>query len=246
MLYLLPNVLSDQKEQVDYLPRILDQIVPRLDGVIAESEREARRFLKRFPLTRNGDTIPVAICNKNTDTKDSDFLLEPLVKGETWGLLADRGIPCIADPGSWLVKRAREKGIPIKAIAGPSSPVLALQLSGFSGQSFAFSGYLPKEEDEKIKKIKQLELRSYEEKAPQGFIETPYRNVQLIKTLLAQLKPTTELCVAFDLTGPHESVLRFSVEKWKQREFDKFITARGEEFVGNTPAIFYIQAKRGI
>lgn len=215
-LLLLPNLLGDVKHQEVYLPESVAKAVSTLDGLIAESEKGGRRFLSRFETKLPTHQIPLALFNVNTPDQDIDFYLEPMLQGERWGLVSDAGLPCIADPGSKLVKRARERGIKIQTFVGPSSIIMALMLSGFSGQRFTFHGYLPKDEFERGKAIKILEKIAKTDGYTQIFMETPYKNKNTLETLLEVLHPETELSISWDLTLPTQGVLSQSVEIWRK------------------------------
>jgi 16S rRNA (cytidine1402-2'-O)-methyltransferase len=134
------------------------------------------------------------------------------------GLLSEAGCPAIADPGADIVGMAQKKGLKVVPLVGPSSILLALMGSGFNGQRFAFEGYLPVEKDERLKAIKRLEQRSWSEDMTQVFIETPYRNNKLLEDLITSLRPLTRICVAFDLTGPEESIQVLSAAEWKKHQ----------------------------
>lgn len=211
-LLLLPNVLADIPHHEPFLPASVDKAVASLDGLIAESEKGGRRFLSRFKHEKKTHEIPIALLNEHTQDKDLDFLLEPIKKGERWGLVSDSGLPCIADPGSKLVTLARKRGIAIQAFSGPSSILLALMLSGFSGQRFSFVGYLDKDSARRIQEIKKLE----KEEGTQIFIETPYRNMALLQDLLKTLKDGTLLACAWELTTQEQGVISQPVEIWKK------------------------------
>ena len=100
----------------------------------------------------------------------------------------------------------------MEAIPGPSSIVMALQLSGFSGQMFTFHGYFPREEKELTYK-----LRNLPKKVAHLFIETPYRTEKLFKMTLSALQPRDLLCVALELMGPTQFVETHSIQEWKNR-----------------------------
>jgi 16S rRNA (cytidine1402-2'-O)-methyltransferase len=215
-LMLLPNLLSDHRNHELFLPPSVDKAVSTLDGLIAESSTGGRRYLTRFQTKKPANEIPVALLNEHTKDEDLDFLLEPIIKGERWGLISDCGLPCIADPGAKLVDRARKLGIIIQAFSGPSSIMLSLMLSGFSGQNFTFNGYIDKDPEGRNKAIQKMEKRSKEERCTQIFIETPYRNQHTIQSLLSTLSDNTLLCVAWDLTMPTQGILSQPVAIWKK------------------------------
>lgn len=213
-LILLPNLLNEESSHEQFLPPNIKDAILSLNGIIAESEKEARRYLKRFtPDFRN---IPIRLLNEHTKPEEIEELLKPLMRQETWGLISDSGLPCIADPGHQLVARVHHLGLKLVAYPGPSSLFLALMLSGLSAQKFAFHGYLPQQDAELKMELKKLEQISEREKMTQMFIEAPYRNARLLDTLIATLKDKTTLCVACDLTMPSQIVISQQVSNWKK------------------------------
>lgn len=215
-LLLLPNVLGDVKHHSLFLPASVDKAVASLDGLIAESATAGRRYLGRFETKKPANEIPIALFNEHTPDADIDFLLEPIRKGERWGLISDGGLPCIADPGAKLVSRASQSGIIVQAFSGPSSLMLGLMLSGMPGQHFYFAGYLDKEPQKREIEIKELQQNSKAHNATQIFIEAPYRNMHLLESLVKTLSDTTHLCVAWDLTLPTQGVVSQKIERWKK------------------------------
>lgn len=208
MLYLLPNLLSPEADPRLWFPAALWKIVPTLDGLFCESEKEGRRYLKLFdfPEGKSFRDVPLRLVNEHTQEAEIE-------SDQTWGLISDCGLPLLADPGARLVPKASK----VIALSGPSSIILALMLSGMSGQNFAFHGYLPREEEKRKQKIALLEKRAREEGSVHIFIETPYRNKALFDALLHTLSPHTLLCVATDLTGPAEHVETRPIKEWKRR-----------------------------
>ena len=225
-LLLLPNVLDESLSHELFLPAGLQNVVENLNGLICESEKAGRRFLRRFVSHEKMAATPLKLLNEHTQS--SDELLAPLIKGESWGLISDAGLPCIADPGSELVWKARERGVHVETFAGPCSILMSLQLSGFLGQRFAFHGYLPRELPELEARILSLEKMAKE--ATQIWIEAPYRSGKMMEILLQVLKPETLLCIAVNLTLPAERVFTASVSKWRTHPFP----------IGKEPAVFLI------
>ncbi len=234
MLYLLPTFLSKNPRNPLYLPSILEEITPTLDGLIAESEKEGRHFLSRFPLKVKPHQLPIAILNAKSKDSDIPFLLEPIKEGQTWGLVADAGVPCIADPGSKLVFNAKKEKIEVRAIPGPSSILLGLMLSGLPSQRFAFHGYLPKETAPKEKRIKELENQSLAEQSTQVLIEAPHRNQATFDSLIRVLSPDTLLTVAQDILGSEEFAETRRVSVWRRKELE----------LPKSPALFLFYRKK--
>lgn len=215
-LLLLPNVLGETRHHELFLPASVDKAVATIDGLIAESETAGRRYLGRFATKKPANEIPIALFNEHTPDADIEFLLEPIRKGQRWGLVSDGGLPCIADPGAKLVSRARNSGIIVQAFTGPSSILLALMSSGLPGQRFYFAGYLDKEPQRREMQIRDLEKRSKTDEATQIFIEAPYRNKQTLESLISSLRENTQLCVAWDLTMPTQGIVSQSIRLWKK------------------------------
>lgn len=214
-LILLPNFLDGGSSA--HLPIALEDKLLELDGMIAETPKVARRLLSGKKLKVALQEFPIETLSEHTSQEELSSLLSPLKKGETWGLVSDAGLPCIADPGAALVALARREKIAIEALSGPSSIFLSLMLSGLGGQCFAFHGYLPRKEPELVAKIKELAQQSEKEGMTQLFIETPYRNEQLFKVLLEVLPNKTTLSVAIDLTKESEEVHVHKISEWKKR-----------------------------
>lgn len=215
-LLLLPNLIGDHRHHEPFLPASVDKAVATLDGLIAESETAGRRFLGRFQTSRPASEIPISVYKETSSDEEIDFFLQPIIKGERWGMVADAGVPCIADPGARLVRRARQQGINIQAFVGPSSIMMGLMLSGLSGQRFSFHGYLDKDPDGRSKQIRDLEIASRKEKQTQIFIEAPYRNKHLLESLIEVLSNDTWLCVAWEITTPDQGVLSQPISMWKK------------------------------
>lgn len=231
-LFLLPNLLGPHEDHTLFLPKSVDETVGKLDGLIAESEKEARYFLRRFLPREKWVSLPLALLNEHTSLQEIDTLLKPLLKGEKWGLISDCGLPCLADPGALLVSHAHKFSINVIALPGPSSIIMALMLSGFSGQRFTFHGYIAKEEIERKKELKKWEKRAQEEKETQIFMEAPYRNLATFQSCLATLSDTSKLCVAWNLTAPDQGLRSFSLKDWKKQEIPP---------LHKVPALFLIE-----
>ncbi len=213
-LYLLPSLLGGEHTS-HVLPALNHEVMARLEHYIVEDLRSARRFLRKAGYSKDFDTIHFGVLNEHTESLHFDTLMTPLLAGHDVGLLSDAGVPCLADPGAEVVKRAQRKGIPVKPLTGPSSVTLALMASGFNGQNFTFHGYLPRKQNEREAKLLSLERDAYKLNQTQIFIETPYRNLQMIESTLKVCRPETLLCVACDITLPEESVITRSVKQWK-------------------------------
>ena len=137
---------------------------------------------------------------------------------KTIAIISEAGCPGIADPGQILIAVAQKHNCIVKPIVGPSSILLALMASGMNGQQFDFVGYLPIENNDRAKKIKELELSSIRNNSTKIFIETPYRNNQLVETIIKSCSGNTKLCIAVNITAANESIKTLSVKEWAQKK----------------------------
>jgi 16S rRNA (cytidine1402-2'-O)-methyltransferase len=217
-LYLIPSTLGDIPSSSS-LPEINLRVIENLHHFVVEDLRTARRFLKKILPGLVIDDISFQILNEHTQPQEVASLLSPVLNGLDMGLLSEAGLPCIADPGALLVSHAHENGIKIVPLTGPSSVFLALMASGFNGQNFAFSGYLPIDKKERAAKIRELEVSVYQHDQTRIFIETPYRNQQMMEALVETCRPQTRICIAVNLTLPDEMVLTRTVEQWKRMKW---------------------------
>lgn len=213
-LYLIPVTLGDTSlEKV--LPSYNKEIILQIKHFIVEEVRTARRFLKKVEPSIDIDSLTFYPLNKHTLAAEISGYLKPLVGGEPMGVISEAGCPAIADPGADVVAIAQRRGLKVVPLVGPSSILLSVMGSGFNGQSFAFHGYLPIDQAERTRKIKQLEQRAYAEDQTQLFIETPYRNRRLLEELLQTCRPQTRLCIACNVTCEDEYIRTRTVKEWK-------------------------------
>ena len=213
-LYLLPVTLGDT-ELNTVLPAYNIEIIQGIKHFIVEDVRSARRFLKKVDREFDIDSLSFYPLNKHTSAEDISGYLEPLLAGQSMGVISEAGCPAVADPGADVVAIAQRKNLKVVPLVGPSSIILSVMGSGFNGQSFAFHGYLPIEPVERVTRIKQLEQRIYSENQTQLFIETPYRNHKMVDDLLQNCRPQTKLCIAANLTCEGEYIKTRAISEWK-------------------------------
>ncbi|MBP6231244.1 MAG: SAM-dependent methyltransferase [Paludibacteraceae bacterium] len=215
-LYLIPTTLGDSEINT-VLPITNAEIIRKITHFIVEDIRSARRFLKKVDRTIEIDDLQFYVLNKRTTPEELSTFLQPLLSGNDMGVLSEAGCPAIADPGADVVRMAQEKNCIVVPLVGPSSIILSLMASGFNGQNFAFNGYLPIPDDERVSMIKKLEKKIYNEHQTQLFIETPFRNMKLVSDILQHCAPTTKLCIATDITLETEYIKTCTVAEWKKQ-----------------------------
>lgn len=214
-LFLIPSSLGG--ENIDAIwPAAHVALVNQLDEFIVENLRTARRFLRSAGYSHSFDEVKFHLLNKHTKDEEINGFLANAMQGTDIGLLSEAGSPCVADPGQVIVAMAHRKKIRVVPLVGPSSILLALMASGFNGQQFVFHGYLPIDKAERSRKLKQIESTAWHEEQTQIFMETPFRNNQLMQDLTGILRNDTLLCVACDLTTSTEFIKSQSVAAWKK------------------------------
>jgi 16S rRNA (cytidine1402-2'-O)-methyltransferase len=218
-LFLIPNVIAENTQD-KVLPLHLGESIREIQHFLVEDIRTARRFLSSLKIFSSIENLKFSILDKDTGANAMANLFEPVFAGFDIGVIPEAGCPGVADPGALAVDYAHQNEIQVIPLVGPSSILLALMASGLNGQRFAFNGYLPIETREAVKTIKDFESESKTKNQTQIFIETPYRNNQLLDKLLKTLLPGTMLTVALDLTGENEKVNTKTVKEWRAQTLE--------------------------
>ncbi len=216
-IYLIPTVLDEMATQT--IPLYITDAIKDSKVVFAENERTARRFFKKMDREIVIDDFEWFTIHKAENELIQTFR-QKIKEGKNIAIISEAGCPGIADPGQVLIAVAQEMNAIVKPLVGPSSILLALMASGMNGQQFEFIGYLPIDSLERNKQITAMELASQKKNSTQIFIETPYRNNQLIENLLKTCKPTTKLCIASELTATTEFVKTKTIAEWKKENID--------------------------
>jgi 16S rRNA (cytidine1402-2'-O)-methyltransferase len=230
-IYLIPTVLAPDTGSEVLSPQI-QKILPQLKYFFVENIRTARRFISSLKLEIDINSLLFFELHKDTLLSELQENFKIVLQGYDLGIMSEAGCPGIADPGARAVALAHQAGVRVVSLVGPSSILLALMASGMNGQSFVFHGYLPIEAAEKKKKIQTMEKTSQTLGQTQIFMETPYRNQQLLQDLLQWANPQTYLCVACNLTAEDEFVRTQKIKDW-QKQIPN---------INKKPAIFLLQA----
>lgn len=212
-LHLIPVPLAP--EATATIPNYVQEKAVKIRHYFVENTRTARRFLKSFDRSVDIDSIEFSEVNNQVEP-DLNLLKEWLTAGYEVGLMSEAGCPAVADPGSVVVNAAQTLGALVIPYVGPNSILMSLMASGFNGQQFRFIGYLPVKDPQRTKAIKDLEQRVIKESETQIFIETPYRNNQLVNDLIAHCKPHTKLCIALDITNNDSMIQTKMLTEWSK------------------------------
>lgn len=218
-LFLIPVPLAENAAQKSNTPFLVETI-NSLKNYIVENEKTARRCLKEAGLKIPQSDLLIHDYGKHKRGNSLVPYFKELMLGEDVGLMSEAGCPGVADPGAEIVAEAHKRGIKVVPLVGPNSMLQALMASGFSGQSYAFHGYLPIDKVERAKRIKDLETLSKQYKQTQLFMETPFRNNQLFEEVLKNCHGSTQLCVACNINGDDEFIKTLPIALWKTERID--------------------------
>lgn len=231
-VYLIPSLLHE--EGMESIPSYLINAIKECQTFFVENERTTRRYFKKLWPEMAIDNFEW--YNVTDSSGVSDTFKKKIKENKNIGIISEAGCPGVADPGQELIEIAQQMNVEVKPLVGPSSILLALMASGMNGQQFQFHGYLPIENQQRTKAIKELETESAKKKCTQIFIETPYRNNQLIEALLKTCHPSTKLCIAVDLTGKNEWIKTKTIAAWQKEKIN----------IHKRPAIFLLYGNRSV
>jgi 16S rRNA (cytidine1402-2'-O)-methyltransferase len=218
-IYLIPNTLGGESTK-DIIPQEVAELATSLRTFAVEDVKSARRLLRKIDREFPIDECQFFELNKRTPIEELHKILRALSDENSIGVISEAGCPGVADPGAELVALAQQRKIEVVPLVGPSSILLALMGSGFSGQNFAFHGYLPKERKDRIKKIKDFEGDSRRNGTTHIFMDTPFRNMNVLDDLLNELADPTMVCIASNITLPDASIKTMSVKNWREEAYD--------------------------
>jgi len=230
-VYLIPCVLADNA--IDTIPAYVLPAIKSCQVIFAENERTARRFMKSLDREIIIDDFEWFTIHKSEE-EQLDIFRKKIKEQKTIGIISEAGCPGVADPGQRLIEAAQDMQCSIRPLVGPSSVLLALMASGMNGQQFEFVGYLPIDNLERSKKIKELEQASARHDSTKIFIETPYRNNQLLENLLQNCSPSTRICLAINITSKDERIQTQTVSAWKNKKPE----------LHKLPVIFLLHARK--
>lgn len=237
-LYLIPSPLGDNDPR-EVIPVPVLESLGRFRTFVVEEVRTARRYLSKAGLKGKIQDLEFHELNEHTQYSQIETYLKLFDNGNDVALISEAGLPAVADPGAQLVDLAHRHGIKVIPAVGPSSLMLALMASGLNGQSFAFCGYLPAKTEERRNRLRAIEKLSASAGQTQIFIETPYRNGQMLADILSTCRPQTRICIAADITLPDAFIRTMTVAGWQKE------TARWEKEgkeIGKRPCVFLMLA----
>lgn len=216
-IYLIPTPLGEPFEaHLHTIPPYVIDIIHSLDTFIVERAKTARHFIKATQQPIPLSNLLIFELDDKGQFNDYQAITDILKSGKSIGILSEAGCPGVADPGATVVAWAHRQGVEVVPLVGPSSILLALMASGMNGQSFTFHGYVSAKREDLGKDLKKLEETAKRLNQTQIFIETPYRNGQMIETAFKVLQPNTRFGIAADLTTPPQYIAVKTIAEWKK------------------------------
>ena len=219
VLYLIPVPLAGNAAHKSFTPFLVDTI-NSITTYIVENGKTARKFLKEAGIKTPQSELIVHDYGKHKKGEPLAEYFKELKAGINVGLMSEAGCPGVADPGADIVAEAHRRNIKVVPLVGPNSMLQALMASGLTGQSFAFTGYLPIDKGDRVKRIKDLEEISQKYRQTQLFMETPFRNNHLFDDIIRSCQPNTLLCVACNINAEDEFIKTLSINQWQKQKVD--------------------------
>lgn len=182
----------------------LADLSPRARAVLAEADLVAAEDTRRARglLSHVGVNVPLIAYHEHNEQERAAELVERLEHGVSIALIADAGMPLVSDPGFWLVRAARERGIAVVTVPGPSAALAALSVAGLPTDRFVFEGFLPRRagaRDERLRLLSQ-EARTI------VLYEAVHRMPETLEALVAACGAQRRAVIARELTKVHEQV----------------------------------------
>jgi len=184
------------------------KVLKEVDFVVCEERKSGSRLLRHYDIKKN-----IMLLNEHSDREDENEIFnEIFLNGKTAALISDAGTPLFADPGSRLVHRCNDNGIPVHPLPGPSSLMAMLMISGLKLNSFQYCGFLPANREERgnalrrYDKLKNLDL---------VFLEAPYRLKQVLRDMEIVLGGQRRIMLGYKLTQPEQKFLEGNIKEMR-------------------------------
>lgn len=181
----------------DLSPRA-QQTLRDVAAICAEDTRHTRRLLAHF-----GIEAELVALHEHNEQQQAGRLVHRLQAGESLALVSDAGTPLVSDPGFRLVRAAREAGIRVSPVPGPSALAAALSVAGLPSDRFVFEGFLPAKAGGRRERLQQLagEPRTL------IFYESSHRIAETLEDMAQAFGPHRHAALARELTKLFETVL---------------------------------------
>ena len=199
----------------DLSPRAVEAL-RSCDLIAAEDTRVTLKLLNHFGIKK-----PLVSYYEHNKRERGEELCRRMEAGEQLVLVSDAGMPAISDPGEELVARCHERGIPVRAVPGPTAVATAVALSGLPSGRFTFEGFLSLNRRSRREHLEELT----DERRTMVFYEAPHKLPGTLRDLLEALGDR-RVALVRELTKVHEEVVRTTLSEAAARYGSE--TPRGE------------------
>ncbi len=217
-------------------------VLASVDRIAAEDTRTTGVLLSHFGLRR-----PLVALHEHNEDRIAEQLIAAVVAGESLALVSDAGTPLVSDPGYALVRAARERGVPVHAVPGPSAVVAALSICGLPTDRFVFTGFLPPKSTARRARLQEF----LHEPRTVVVYESSHRIGDSLADLVAVLGGDRRICLARELTKRFEESLTATAAEvlaWQaadaHRSLGEFVLVIGGAPVASDDAPGQVNAER--
>ncbi len=173
------------------------EILKNVDIIACEDTRQSKKLLNHYGISKH-----LISCRARNEVNSSSGIVKLLKEGKDIAYISDAGTPGISDPGSILVRAARDNGFNTIPIPGASAQTALASIGGFKGKSVHFEGFLPQKQGKRKKRLREL----LDREEAFAVYESPYRIEKLMKEL-TEAEPERKLIVGREMTKMHEQYI---------------------------------------
>ena len=179
------------------------EVLKQADRIAAEDTRHSGRLLQHYSIQ-----TPMLALHEHNERQAAPALIEQLRSGQSIALISDAGTPLISDPGFNLVKLARQAGVRVVPVPGPSALVCALSAAGLATDRFVFEGFLPAKATARHNRLTQLA----HEPRTLVFYESSHRIVDCLADMVEVFGASRRAVLARELTKQFETIYQDDLE----------------------------------
>ena len=196
------------------------KVLEEADIIAAEDTRRSMVLFNKLEIRNR-----LVSNHKFNEHGKAAWFIEQMQNGKNVAVITDAGTPCISDPGNELIKAAVKEGIRVIGIPGCCAAINALSVSGFDLSSFAFLGFFPRENAERIRLLELM--RQDRSTRTFAMYESPKRIMSFIDFMIAS-DARCQICLMNDMTKLHEMSFRGTPEEVKAQLLQKENYEKGE------------------
>lgn len=215
ILYVVATPIGNLEDLSARAARLLGSV----SLIAAEDTRRSARLLSHLGLRR-----PMISYHDHSAESRAERILETLAAGEDVALVSDAGTPLISDPGFELVRAARERGITVIPVPGPSAVLAALSVAGLATDQFSFRGFPPAKSAARRAWLEPLALLV----ETQVFMESAHRIGPSVDAMAAVFGAERSAFIGREMSKLHEQYVAATLGELARQLDTGTIPARGE------------------